>query len=97
MTNLRKTIHTWCNVLSLWIAKFFNHFFFGQENASQLEEYETALNITGYMPMWPITVASPSKAWTVFAYSNAGIVRSNPTEGMDVCVYVYTVFVLSCV
>jgi hypothetical protein len=31
--------------------------------------------------------AARSKAWTVFARLNAGIVGSNPTEGMDVCVY----------
>jgi hypothetical protein len=45
----------------------------------------------------PITVAAQPKAWTVFARSNAGNVGSNPTQGMDVCVYVYSVFVLSCV
>jgi hypothetical protein len=43
---------------------------------------------------WPITVAEWRKTWTVFARSNTGIVRSNPTQGMDVCVY--SVFVLSC-
>jgi hypothetical protein len=32
-----------------------------------------------------------------FDLSNAGIVGSNPTQGMDVCVCVYSVFVLSCV
>jgi hypothetical protein len=46
----------------------------------------------------PITVAALSKAWTVFARSNAGIVGSNPTRGMDVCVCVYSVFcVVLCV
>jgi hypothetical protein len=34
----------------------------------------------------PITVAAQSKAWTVFARSNTGIVGSNPTWGMDVSV-----------
>jgi hypothetical protein len=34
----------------------------------------------------PITVAARSKAWTVFARSNTGIVGSNPSQGMDVCV-----------
>jgi hypothetical protein len=44
----------------------------------------------------PITMAARSKAWTVFARSNAGIVGSNPTQGwMSVCVY--SVFMLSCV
>jgi hypothetical protein len=36
----------------------------------------------------PITVAARSKAWAVFASSNSGIVGSNPTRGMDVCVCV---------
>jgi hypothetical protein len=38
----------------------------------------------------PVTVAEQSKACTVFARSEAGIVGSNPTQGMDVwCVYVF--------
>jgi hypothetical protein len=41
----------------------------------------------------PITAAARSKAWTVFARSNAGILGSNPTRGMDVCLF-YSVFVL---
>jgi hypothetical protein len=32
----------------------------------------------------PVTVAERSKACTVFARSKAGIVGSNPTQGMDV-------------
>jgi hypothetical protein len=37
----------------------------------------------------PITVTTRSKAWTVFAGSNAGIVGSNPTRGIDgLCVCV---------
>jgi hypothetical protein len=34
--------------------------------------------------MLPVTVAPRSKAWTVFARWDAGIVDSNPTQGMDV-------------
>jgi hypothetical protein len=45
----------------------------------------------------PITAAARSKAWTVFARSDAGIVDSNSTQGIDICVCVYSVFVLSCV
>jgi hypothetical protein len=39
------------------------------------------------------------KAWTVLARLDAGIVGSSPTRGMDVYVYVYvySMFVLSCV
>jgi hypothetical protein len=50
----------------------------------------------------PITVATKSKAWTLFARLNAGIVGSDPTQSMDVwcvcvcvCVCIYSVFVLS--
>jgi hypothetical protein len=39
----------------------------------------------------PITVAAWSEAWTVFTRSNAGIVGSNPTRGMDVCVRLFCV------
>jgi hypothetical protein len=42
-------------------------------------------------------VAARSKAWTVFARSNTAIVGSKSTQGMDVCVFVYSVFVLFCV
>jgi hypothetical protein len=38
-----------------------------------------------------------SKAWTVFARSNTGIVGSNPTAGMDVCVLLLCVRVVLCV
>jgi hypothetical protein len=38
----------------------------------------------------PVTVAERSKACTVFACSEAGIVGSNPTQGIDVwCSFVY--------
>jgi hypothetical protein len=33
---------------------------------------------------WPVTVAGRSKACTVFARSEVGIVDSNPTQDMDV-------------
>jgi hypothetical protein len=37
-----------------------------------------------YMYIMPVTVAEPSKAYTVFARSEAVIVGSKPTQGMDV-------------
>jgi hypothetical protein len=43
------------------------------------------------------TVAARSKAWTVFARSDAGIVDSNPTQGMDVCVRLFCVCIVLCV
>jgi hypothetical protein len=45
----------------------------------------------------PITVAERSKAWTVFARSNAGIVGSNPNQGMDVCVRLFCLCYPVCV
>jgi hypothetical protein len=44
----------------------------------------------------PITVPARSKAWTVFAGSNIGIVGSNPTWGMDVCVRLFCIYVVLC-
>jgi hypothetical protein len=43
----------------------------------------------------PVTMATRIKASTAFGCSNIGIVCSNLTRGMNVCVY--SVFVLSCV
>jgi hypothetical protein len=40
----------------------------------------------------PIAVTTWSKARNAFTHLNTGIVSSNPTQGMDVCVY--SVFVL---
>jgi hypothetical protein len=45
----------------------------------------------------PLTVAALSKAWTLFARSNTGIVDSNPTQGMDVCVRLLHACVVLCV
>jgi hypothetical protein len=41
----------------------------------------------------PITMAARSKAWIVFVPSNIGVVSSNPTRGMDVCVSLFCVCV----
>jgi hypothetical protein len=40
-------------------------------------------------------MAAPAEVWTVFARSNAGIMGLNLTQGMDVCVCFYSLFVLS--
>jgi hypothetical protein len=42
-------------------------------------------------------VTARSKAWSVFARSNAGIVGSNPTHAMDVCLRLFCVCVVLCV
>jgi hypothetical protein len=41
-------------------------------------------------------VAALSKAWTVFASWNIGIVGSNPSRGMDVCPHLFCVCVVLC-
>jgi hypothetical protein len=49
--------------------------------------------LNGVEPLRPITVAARSKAWTVLARSNTGIVGSKPTQGMDVCLHFFCVCV----
>jgi hypothetical protein len=44
------------------------------------------VTISAFWDTTPITVAAWSKAWTIFARSNTGIVGLNPTQGMNVCV-----------
>jgi hypothetical protein len=43
----------------------------------------------------PIAVVGWSKAWTLFACWTAGIVGSNRTQGMDVCVHLFCVLCYS--
>jgi hypothetical protein len=51
-----------------------------------------------YHARMPITVAARSKAWTVFACSNAGIVSSNPTQRHGcMCVRLFCVCIVLCV
>jgi hypothetical protein len=57
---------------------------------SQMHSWFYILNLTN-LTNWPITVAARSEAWTIFARSNTGIVGSNPTQGMDVCLYLFCV------
>jgi uncharacterized membrane protein len=64
---------------------------------SKSKIYPIAWKLSGMIENMPITLVARSKAWTVFARSNAGIVGSNPAWGMDVCVCIYSVFVLACV
>jgi hypothetical protein len=45
----------------------------------------------------PITVAARSKGWTVFTPLNTGIVGSNPTQGMDICVRLFFLCAVLCV
>jgi hypothetical protein len=44
----------------------------------------------------PITVSARSKEWIVSVPSKTGIVDSNPTQGMDVCVRLFCVCAVLC-
>jgi hypothetical protein len=50
-----------------------------------------------YGQLKPITVAARPNARTVFARLNTGVVRSNPTRGMDICLRLFCVCVVLCV
>jgi hypothetical protein len=50
-----------------------------------------------YRPQLPITVAAQCKAWTAFVRSGSGVVGSDPTRGMFVCVRLFCVCVVLCV
>jgi hypothetical protein len=41
--------------------------------------------VSSYVGLEPVTVATRSKAWTVLARWDAGIVGSNPSQGVCVC------------
>jgi hypothetical protein len=45
---------------------------------------------------YPLTAAARCKGWNIFACSNAGIVGSNPTEGMDIFLRLFCVYVALC-
>jgi hypothetical protein len=74
-----------CDVLLLWL-QFKYCFVSGYTAVSYVIS-------PWYSLVTPITVAARSKTWTVFARSNTGIVGSNPTWDINICVY--SVFVLS--
>jgi hypothetical protein len=46
--------------------------------------------------MTPIRVAARSEAWIIFVGFNTGIVGSNLTQGMDVCVRLFCVCAVLC-
>jgi hypothetical protein len=48
------------------------------------------------MVIKPIIVAPRSKVWNAFTHLNAGIVGSNTTQGMDVCLRLLLFYVVLC-
>jgi hypothetical protein len=79
-------------------------------NEFTLNIFELLIMRFRYVPLWwilskmkhanpleePNTVTARSKAWTIFARSNTGIVGSNPTRGIYVCVHLFCVCVVLC-
>jgi hypothetical protein len=55
----------------------------GDPYKSQIPRY---ISLLSYMA--PTTVAARSNAWTAFARSNAGIVGSNTTQDVDICMFI---------
>jgi hypothetical protein len=68
---------------------FHDHFHFNWFLCSNFQTDSSVLINLGV----PITVAAPSKARTVFARSNTGIVGSNLTRSLDICVRLFCVCV----
>jgi hypothetical protein len=60
-------------------------------------EYKSWYIFEARVSVLSITVTSRSKAWTVFARSNAGFVGSNPTQNMDVYMSLFRIYVVLCV
>jgi hypothetical protein len=50
-----------------------------------------------WFSVWQIAVTAQSRAWTVFARSNTGVVDSNPTRRMDVYVRLFCICAVLCV
>jgi hypothetical protein len=67
------------------------------ESLDVSQTYGFSRPVTGIALPLPVTVAARSKAWTVFARSNAGILDSNTTQWMDVCVFLFCVCVVLCI
>jgi hypothetical protein len=62
------------------------------KNNATLNVILHCITVLARIEYWrPVTVPARSKAWTVFSRSNAGIVSSNPTQGMDVCLCLFCV------
>jgi hypothetical protein len=80
-------LHRWAELswLHVWRAVTETH----------MDSDRNLISVDYYCNM-TITMAAPSKAWTVFVRSNAGIVGSDSTKGMDVCVCLFCVCIVSC-
>jgi hypothetical protein len=87
-----------CNVSFLIMLYTFQSYVMCQESTVKVRpigKFNLSSNLFIQWVHWPVTVASRSKTWTVFARSKSGIVGSNPTLGMDVCLRLFCVCICS--
>jgi hypothetical protein len=79
----RRVDHVWTDVSEERIASIFK----AENSQARIQREQVAANHTENT-----SYDTGSKAWTVFARSNTGIVGSNPIHGMNVwCVYAFVV------
>jgi hypothetical protein len=80
---LFRTFMFWKDLISSHFLTKTLYVFFFPMNATHPSYFPCSwCYVPNYFEM--VNVAAQSKAWTVFARSDAGIVGSNPTQGMDV-------------
>jgi hypothetical protein len=89
-----------CYVKRWWVPNLVSSFHFLRIHALQI--FYRTIKLFKHLKSWyyskpiplkPVTVDERAKACTVFARSEAGIVGSNPTQGMDVWrVYAFILF-----
>lgn len=88
---------------TLSVAKMIQRQMLGLLVNNELEEIRTEAVLTyfkflsRYMSGEPIIVVELTKARTVFTLSNAGIMRSNLTQNMEVYISSFCVYVTPCV
>jgi hypothetical protein len=72
----------WSNAFMVAYKKYETNYNFSVKTVKKCMFYKNFVTYN-YEPL-PITITERSKAWTVFARSNAGVVGSNPTQSMEV-------------
>jgi hypothetical protein len=79
---------------SIWLSSFKYFFSFLLFSISSIFIYCLGNLIILSFKTQPITVTVLSKVWNVFSRSNAGIMDSNPTSGMEVYLLSFCVCVV---
>jgi hypothetical protein len=93
----------WSDYGLQWRQSLMNFFFLSLLNikllnsciARQVSRFTLSIFV-GRKKQVPIKVAAKYIAWIFFALSNTGIVGSNSTQGMNVCVHLFCVCVILC-